>query len=178
MPIDESRPFIACRIAVLTISDTRNKKTDQSGDVLADRIVKAGHQLADRSIVTDNISAITSRLKIWIASSEVDVILSTGGTGLTGTDVTPEAFKTVCEKEITGFGELFRWISYKKIGTSTIQSRATAGIANSTYLFALPGSPSACKDGWDEILEHQLDHRHTPCNFVELFERLKEAGDK
>ena len=127
--------------------------------------------------MTDNFSAITAQLEAWISSTEIDVVVSTGGTGLTVTDVTPEAFKTVCEKEIEGFGELFRWISYKKIGTSTIQSRATAGIANGTYLFALPGSPSACKDGWDEILSYQLDYRHTPCNFIELFERLKDLGN-
>lgn len=174
MPIDESRPFKPVRIAVLTVSDTRSLEDDRSGDTLVGRLEGDGHILADRKIVKDDAGLIVEILKGWIADPQVDVVISTGGTGVTGRDVTPEAFARVCEKEIPGFGEMFRWISLPKIGTSTIQSRATAGIANGTYLFALPGSTGACKDGWDEILRSQLDFRHRPCNFVELMPRLLE----
>lgn len=174
MPIDETRPFIAVNIAVLTVSDTRTESEDRSGQVLVDRIAEAGHNLADRKIVTDDVDRIVEQLHIWIADKGVDVVISTGGTGVTGRDVTPEAFESVYEKPIPGFGEMFRMISYDKIGTSTIQSRCTAGVAGGTYLFALPGSPGACKDGWDGILKSQLDYRFMPCNFVELMDRLQE----
>lgn len=174
MPIDEGRPFIAINIAVLTISDSRSLEDDKSGQTLVDRISEAGHQLADRRIVPDDQSAIVAQLEAWIANPQVDVVVATGGTGVTGRDVTPEAFTSVYEKEIAGFGEVFRMISYDKIGTSTIQSRATAGVAGGTYLFALPGSPGACRDGWDEILKWQLDNRYRPCNFVEILPRLTE----
>ena len=172
--IDVSRPFIPVRIAALTVSDTRTFETDKSGDTLAGRIEAAGHVLVDRQIVSDDVEEIQAVVKRWIASNEVDVVVSTGGTGVTGRDVTPEAFSGLYEKEIAGFGELFRMLSYQKIGTSTIQSRATAGVAKGTYLFALPGSTGAVKDGWDDILVHQLDYRFMPCNFVELFDRLQE----
>lgn len=172
--IDNSRSFIPLNIAVMTVSDTRTRETDTSGDVLAERIVKAGHALADRAIVSDDVQMIRNQLLSWIASSEVDIVISTGGTGLTGRDVTPEAFKSVYDKEIDGFSAIFHRISFEKIGTSTIQSRATAGVAHGTYLFALPGSPGACKDGWDEILQFQLDNRYRPCNFVEILPRLQE----
>ncbi len=174
MPIDETRPFKPVRIAVLTVSDTRTFDDDRSGDTLVQRLEGDGHILADRKIIKDDATEITAILKDWIADPNVDVVITTGGTGVTGRDVTPEAFTQVCEKEIPGFGEMFRWISLPKIGTSTIQSRATAGVANGTYLFALPGSTGACKDGWDEILRSQLDFRHRPCNFVELMPRLLE----
>lgn len=167
-------PFLAVNIAVLTVSDTRTADDDVSGNVLADRIAAAGHHLAARAIVKDDKVAIVDRLKAWIADPHIDVVLATGGTGVTGRDVTPEAFQAVYEKEIPGFGELFRMLSYAKIKTSTIQSRATAGVAGGTYLFALPGSPGACKDAWDDILVHQLDLRTKPCNFVELMPRLEE----
>ena len=170
----QSRPFLPVNIAVMTISDSRTAADDTSGDVLAERIEKAGHRLAARLIVKDEVEAIVARLRAWADDPEIDVVISTGGTGVTGRDVTPEAFRQVFEKEIEGFGETFRMLSYQKIGTSTIQSRATAGVANGTYLFALPGSPGACKDGWDGILVHQLDYRHGPCNFVELMPRLNE----
>ncbi len=172
--IDENRPFIAVRIAVLTVSDTRDISTDKSGQTLQDRIEKAGHKIADRKIVTDDVGPIQEILKDWIARDDVDVVIATGGTGVTGRDITPEAFIELYEKEIPGFGELFRFLSYQKIGTSTIQSRATAGVAAGTYLFALPGSTGAVKDAWDDILVHQLDYRFMPCNFVELFDRLQE----
>ncbi|WP_169544583.1 molybdenum cofactor biosynthesis protein B [Sneathiella aquimaris] len=172
--IDDSRTFIPVRIAVLTVSDTRELSEDRSGQTLVDRLKDAGHLLADRQIVKDEIPAIQALLKDWIANEEVDVVISTGGTGVTGRDVTPEAFTALYEKEIPGFGELFRMLSYQKIGTSTIQSRATAGVAGGTYLFALPGSTGAVKDAWDGILVHQLDYRFMPCNFVELFPRLQE----
>ena len=175
MPIDESRPFLPVNIAILTVSDTRTEADDRSGDTLVKRLKADGHQLADRAIVKDDPDAIVSRLQAWINNPDVDVVIATGGTGVTGRDVTPEAFERVCEKDIPGFGELFRWISYQKIGTSTIQSRAVAGIAKGTYLFALPGSTGACKDGWDDILRHQLDNRFRPCNFVELMARLQET---
>ncbi|MFE0755592.1 molybdenum cofactor biosynthesis protein B [Inquilinus sp. NPDC058860] len=172
--IDESRPFIAVNIALLTVSDTRTAADDKSGDTLAERIAAAGHAVRERRIVKDDQAAIEAQLKAWIADSEIDVVVATGGTGVTGRDVTPEAFHAVYEKHIPGFGELFRWLSYDKIGTSTIQSRATAGVAGGTYLFALPGSPSACRDAWDLILKDQLDNRFRPCNFVELMPRLRE----
>ena len=168
------RRFIPVNIAVLTVSDTRTEADDTSGQTLVDRIANAGHKLVDRAIVTDDEAAIVARLRAWIADPDVDVVIATGGTGLTGRDVTPEAFHAVYEKEIAGFGELFRMLSFRKIKTSTIQSRATAGVAGGTYLFALPGSPGACRDAWDEILEAQLDYRHKPCNFVELMPRLEE----
>lgn len=172
--IDESRPFIAVNIALLTVSDTRSAADDKSGDTLAERIAAAGHAVRDRRIVKDDQAAIEAQLKAWIADPEIDTVIATGGTGVTGRDVTPEAFHAVYEKHIPGFGELFRWLSYDKIGTSTIQSRATAGVAGGTYLFALPGSPSACRDAWDLILKDQLDNRFRPCNFVELMPRLRE----
>jgi molybdopterin adenylyltransferase len=173
--IDTSRPFIAVRIAVLTVSDTRGLAEDRSGQTLVDRIEAAGHSIADRKIIKDEISDIQATVTDWIKNEEVDVVISTGGTGVTGRDVTPEAFTALYEKEISGFGELFRMLSYQKIGTSTIQSRATAGVAGGTYLFALPGSTGAVKDAWDDILIHQLDYRFMPCNFVELFDRLQEG---
>lgn len=168
------RDFIPVRIAVLTISDTRTLDDDRSGDTLVDRLTEAGHILADRAIVTDDKDKIAARLRGWIDSPEVDVVISTGGTGLTGRDVTVEAHKSVYEKEIDGFSTAFHMISWEKIRTSTIQSRACAGVAGGTYLFALPGSPGACRDGWDGILVHQLDYRHMPCNFVEIMPRLEE----
>jgi len=172
--IDESVPFRSVHIAVLTISDTRGEEEDRSGPVLVERATRAGHQVVRRELVTDDQARIEQMLRSLIDDPNVDVVISTGGTGVTGRDVTPEAFRAVYEKEIEGFGELFRWISLKHIGTSTIQSRATAGVVKGKYLFALPGSPGACKDAWDEILVHQLDVRYRPCNFVELMPRLKE----
>jgi len=172
--IDESRPFVPVNIAVLTVSDTRTEADDTSGRTLVERLTEAGHRLAARAIVPDEQERIVGQLRTWIADPEIDCVIATGGTGVTGRDVTPEAFASVYEKEIAGFGELFRWISFGKIGSSTIQSRATAGVAGGTYLFALPGSPGACRDGWDEILKHQLDNRFRPCNFVELMPRLRE----
>jgi len=174
MAIDETATFLPVRIAVLTVSDSRTIETDTSGAILVERLTQAGHILADRAIVTDDADAIVARLNAWIDDPAVDCVVSTGGTGLTGRDVTPEAFARVRDKEIEGFGELFRWLSYKTIGTSTIQSRATAAVARGTYLFALPGSNGAVKDGWDGILATQLDSRHKPCNFVELMPRLRE----
>ena len=172
--LDQTRPFLPVNIAILTVSDTRNASQDRSGDTLADLAASAGHRVAARTIVRDEREAIVVQLRAWIADPEIDVVISTGGTGVTGRDVTPEAFHGVYEKEIAGFGELFRWQSYDKVGTSTIQSRATAGVAGGTYLFALPGSPSACRDAWEGILVHQLDNRFRPCNFVELMPRLQE----
>lgn len=174
MPIDEGRAFIPVRIAILTVSDTRGLAEDRSGDTLVERIEGAGHILADRAILRDDADAIVARLHNWIDDDAVDVVITTGGTGVTGRDVTPEAIERVATKMIPGFGELFRWLSYAKIGTSTIQSRACACVARGTYLFALPGSTGAVKDGWDGILRDQLDSRHTPCNFVELMPRLSE----
>ena len=174
MPLNLERPFLAVNIAILTVSDTRTEADDRSGDILVERTKTAGHHVVRRQIVKDDTAAIVAQLKEWIADPEIDVVISTGGTGVTGRDVTPEAFHSVYEKEIAGFGELFRWQSYEKIGTSTIQSRATAGVAGGTYLFALPGSPGACRDAWDGILVHQLDNRWRPCNFVELMPRLQE----
>lgn len=172
--IDPSRPFIPVNIAILTVSDTRTIRDDRSGDTLAERATSAGHHVAARRIVPDDQGTIEAALRTWIEDESVDVVLSTGGTGVTGRDVTPEAFHAVYEKEIPGFGELFRHLSFRTIGTSTIQSRATGGVANGTYLFALPGSTGACRDAWDEILVYQLDYRHRPCNFVEIMPRLRE----
>ena len=172
--IDQSRAFVPINIAILTVSDTRTLESDKSGDLLKARIEAHGHRVVARSIVKDEIEVIQTEVKQWIERSNIDVIISTGGTGLTGRDVTPEAFKEIFEKEIEGFGELFRWLSFKKIGTSTIQSRAIAGVAGGTYIFALPGSTGACKDAWDEILQYQLDIRFRPCNFVEIMPRLRE----
>ena len=174
MPIDENRDFVPVRIAVLTVSDTRGRADDKSGDTLVERLTSAGHVLADRTIERDDLDTIVERLALWIQDPEIDVILTTGGTGVTGRDVTPEAVEAVAEKMIPGFGELFRWLSYQTIGTSTIQSRACACVAGGTYIFALPGSTGAVKDGWDLILRDQLDSRFLPCNFVELMPRLTE----
>lgn len=168
------KEFIPVRIAVLTVSDSRNLDEDRSGQTLADRLQQAGHVLADRKIVRDERAQIADQLRAWCADPEIDVVLSTGGTGLTGRDVTVEAHRDVYEKEIEAFGTIFTIVSMKKIGTSAVQSRATGGVAMGTYLFALPGSPGACKDAWDEILVHQLDYRHNPCNFVEILPRLAE----
>ncbi len=173
--IDASRPFKPVNIAVLTISDTRTLADDKSGDTLAERVKGAGHHLADRAIVTDDVDQIRRRVTSWIEDPAIDVVITTGGTGVTGRDVTPEALKGLFEKEIEGFGETFRWISFQKIGTSTMQSRAVAGVAGGTYIFGLPGSPGACRDGWDEILKYQLDIRYRPCNFAELLPRLNEG---
>jgi molybdenum cofactor biosynthesis protein B len=175
MAIDESRAFKPINIALLTVSDTRGPEDDTSGDILAQRIVGAGHILAARAIEKDDANAIERRFNAWIDDPEIDAIVSTGGTGLTGRDVTPEAMERVQDKSIEGFGELFRWISYKTIGTSTVQSRACAAVARGTYIFALPGSNGAVKDGWDGILAEQLDSRNRPCNFVELMPRLRET---
>ena len=172
--IDESKPFKPVNIAVLTGSDTRTLEPAKSGDTLVERIARDGHVLADRAIVTDDVAIIRAQVKKWIDDPAVEVVITTGGTGVTGRDVTPEAVEAVIEKRIDGFGELFRWLSFEKIGTSTIQSRAIGGVAGGTYLFALPGSPSACRDGWDEILKWQLENRFRPCNLVELMPRLQE----
>ncbi len=172
--IDESRRFLPVSIAVLTVSDTRTPANDTSGDALAERIEAAGHRVADRAIERDDADRIEARLRSWIANPGIDVVVTTGGTGITGRDVTPEAFDRVLEKRIEGFGELFRMISFRTIGTSTMQSRALGGVARGTYLFALPGSTGAVKDAWDEILVWQLDSRHRPCNLVELMPRLQE----
>lgn len=174
MNTTNNRDFIAVSFAVLTVSDTRQLADDRSGDILVERLTGAGHTLADRAIVRDEAKEIAQRMRDWADDAGIDVILTTGGTGVTGRDVTPEALAMVVEKDIPGFGELFRWISYQKIKTSTIQSRAAAGVANGTYIFVLPGSPGACKDAWDDILVHQLDYRTMPCNFVELMPRLLE----
>jgi len=172
--IDESMDFIPVRIAVLTLSDSRTPEQDRSGQVLVDRLLAAGHVLADRKMLPDERGQIADQLRAWVADPQVDVVISTGGTGLTGRDVTVEAHRDVYEKEIEAFGTVFTIVSMKKIGTSAVQSRATGGVAGGTYLFALPGSPGACKDGWDEILSMQLDYRHRPCNFVEIMPRLEE----
>jgi molybdenum cofactor biosynthesis protein B len=172
--IDESLPFVPVRIALLTVSDTRSLAEDRSGDTLAERIAAAGHILADRAILRDERAEIAARLRGWIAREDVDVVISTGGTGLTGRDVTVEAHRDVYEKEIDAFGTVFTMVSMQKIGTSAVQSRACAGVAAGKYLFALPGSPGACRDAWDEILKWQLDFRHRPCNFVEIMPRLEE----
>lgn len=172
--IDETKQFVPLKVAVLTISDTRSIKDDKSGAVLMQRVVAAGHLVAERSIVTDDIDAIRARVKAWIDDPVIDVVITTGGTGFTGRDVTPEAVEPLFEKKMDAFSVLFLVVSFPKIGTSAIQSRATAGVANSTYIFCLPGSPGACKDAWDEILVHQLDYRYGPCNFVEILPRLDE----
>ena len=174
MPIDESRAFVPVRIAVLTVSDTRTPDNDTSGDRLVQRLGDAGHVLADRAIVRDEVSLLTAMLERWIDDPQIDVILTTGGTGVTGRDVTPEALAALPGKDIPGFGELFRWLSFQSIGTSTIQSRACARVVRGTYIFALPGSTGAVTDAWDGILASQLDSRFRPCNFVELMGRLKE----
>ena len=172
--IDETRAFIPVNIAILTVSDTRTAANDTSGDALAERIAKAGHRVAARAIEKDDVHLIEKHLRAWIAQPDIDVVITTGGTGVTGRDVTPEAFDRVLDKRIEGFGELFRMVSYQKIGTSTMQSRALGGVASGTYLFALPGSTGAVKDAWDDILVFQLDNRHRPCNLVELMPRLQE----
>jgi len=172
--IDERKPFVSLKFAVLTISDTREMADDKSGATLSERIKAAGHVVYERSIVKDDIEAIRARVKEWIEAPAVDVIITTGGTGFTGRDVTPEAVEPLFEKKMEAFAALFLMVSFRKIGTSAIQSRATAGLANSTYIFCLPGSPGACKDAWDEILVHQLDYRYGPCNFVEIMPRLDE----
>jgi molybdopterin adenylyltransferase len=172
--IDETRPFQPVHIAVLTVSDTRSEADDKSGRTLVELIERDGHRLADRAIVKDDVAAITAKLAGWIADPKIEVVISTGGTGVTGRDVTPEAFESLFEKKIDGFGELFRMLSWQKIGTSTMQSRAVGGVAGRTYLFALPGSPGACRDGWEDILRWQLDIRFRPCNLAELMPRLQE----
>ena len=172
--LDAARPFLPVQIAVLTVSDSRTASDDRSGDLLAGRITAANHVLQARVLVPDEADRIEAQLRAWIADPEVDAVIATGGTGITGRDVTPEAFQRVVEKDIPGLGELFRMLSFSKIGTSTMQSRALAGVAHGTYLFALPGSPGACRDGWDDILVHQLDNRFRPCNLVELMPRLNE----
>jgi len=172
--IDETRPFVAVGIAVLTVSDTRSLAEDRSGATLAERIEAAGHRLVAREIVTDDVAAIRETVLGWSKNAEIDVVITTGGTGFTGRDVTPEALEPIFEKRMDGFSEVFHRISYDKIGTSTIQSRATGGVVNATFVFALPGSPGACRDAWDHILQPQLDYRHMPCNFVEIMPRLDE----
>ena len=172
--IDESRPFLPVRIAVLTMSDTRTKKEDKSGNLLAEMITAAGHEVADRNLVADDIAAIQAVVKGWIDDPNIDVVITTGGTGFTGRDVTPEAIRPLFEKDIEGFSVVFHMLSYQKIATSTIQSRACAGVAKGTYIFCVPGSPGACRDAWDGILKWQLDNRHRPCNFVEIMPRLEE----
>ena len=172
--LDLERSFIAIRIALLTISDTRTQDTDRSSEILSDLISDAGHIVITRSLVKDDYDTIVTQLTLWLTDPMIDIILATGGTGVTARDVTPEAFRAVYDKEIEGFGELFRMLSFQSIGTSTIQSRATAGVARGKYLFALPGSPGACRDAWNGILKYQLDNRQRPCNFVELMPRLME----
>jgi len=172
--IDETKPFKSVRIAVLTVSDTRALDEDKSGGLLADRVTGAGHELADRAIVRDDIGQIREQIQRWIDERQVDAIVTTGGTGLTGRDVTPEAIRPLFDKEIDGFSVMMHMLSFEKVGTSTIQSRALAGVAGGTYIFCLPGSPGACKDAWDGILRYQLDFRHRPCNFVEIMPRLNE----
>ena len=172
--LDETRPFIPLGIAVMTVSDTRRPDTDKSGDTLAGRIAEAGHRLAARAIVPDDVAAIRAQVETWAQDPAIDVIITTGGTGFTGRDVTPEALEPLFEKRMDGFSEVFHRISYDKIGTSTIQSRATGGLRNATFIFVLPGSPGACRDAWDGILKAQLDYRHMPCNFVEIMPRLDE----
>ena len=173
--IDETRPFIPVRIAVLTVSDTRTEKTDKSGALLASMIEEAGHEVAEHAIVEDDAKGIRKQVKRWINDPEVDVVITTGGTGFTGRDVTPEAVKPLFEKEIDGFSALFHMLSYQKVGTSTVQSRACSGLAGSTYIFCVPGSPGACKDAWYGILKDQLDNRHRPCSFIDIMPRLQET---
>jgi molybdopterin adenylyltransferase len=172
--IDASRQFVPLRIAVLTVSDTRALAEDKSGATLVERVEKAGHIIAARAIVTDDVEQIRAHVKAWIADAGVDVVITTGGTGFTGRDVTPEAVEPLFEKRMDGFSTLFLIVSHAKIGTSAVQTRATAGVAGATYIFCLPGSPGACRDAWDEILVHQLDYRYRPCNFVEILPRLDE----
>ena len=172
--IDETKPFKPVNIAVLTVSDTRTLETDKSGDTLVERIARDGHKLADRAIVTDDVDKIRAQVKKWIDDPAIEAVITTGGTGVTGRDVTPEALEGLFEKRMEGFATLFLLVSHQKIGTSVIQTRATAGVANATYIFCLPGSPGACRDAWDEILKHQLDYRYRPCNFVEIMPRLDE----
>jgi molybdenum cofactor biosynthesis protein B len=172
--LDETRPFIPVRIAVLTVSDTRTKKTDKSGPLLVSMIEQAGHQVAEHAVVEDDAKAIRKQVKRWIKDKDVDVVVTTGGTGFTGRDVTPEAIKPLFEKDIDGFSVLFHMLSYETVGTSTVQSRACGGVANGTYIFCLPGSPGACEDAWNGILKHQLDNRHRPCSFIEIMPRLNE----
>jgi molybdopterin adenylyltransferase len=176
--LDPNRPFIAVRIAVLTVSDTRGLADDRSGDTLVEMIRTAGHELADRAIVKDDVEAIRAKVRTWIADPGIDVVITTGGTGFTGRDVTPEAIRPLFEKEVDGFSTVFHMISFEKVGTSTIQSRACGGLARGTYIFCLPGSPGACKDAWNGILVHQLDNRHRPCNLVEIMPRLEEHRGK
>jgi molybdopterin adenylyltransferase len=171
--LDETRPFIPVRIAVLTVSDTRTKKTDKSGPLLASMIKEAGHEMAEHAVVEDDPKKIRKQVKRWIKDPEVDVVITTGGTGFTGRDVTPEAVRPLFEKEIDGFSALFHLVSFKTIGTSTVQSRTCGGMAKGTFIFCLPGSPGACKDGWNGILKLQLDNRHRPCSFIEVMPRLK-----
>ena len=172
--LDASLPFVPLSIAVLTVSDTRSLSEDRSGDILVERLTKAGHRLGDRAMVADEVAEIRARVEAWIADPAIDVIITTGGTGFTGRDVTPEAIEPLFEKRMDGFSAIFHHISYDKIGTSTVQSRASGGVAGATYIFVLPGSPGACKDAWDGILASQLDYRHRPCNFVEIMPRLDE----
>ena len=172
--IDQTRDFVPLQIAVLTVSDTRSLAEDKSGATLAERIAKAGHDVAARAIVTDDVEEIRAQVKAWIADPAIDVVITTGGTGFTGRDVTPEAVEPLFEKKMDGFSTMFLLVSHAKIGTSAIQTRATAGVAGATYIFCLPGSPGACRDAWDEILVHQLDYRYRPCNFVEIMPRLDE----
>ena len=172
--IDETRPFVPVKIALLTVSDTRTLEDDKSGSILAERLLAAGHTLAQRAIVTDDREKIRDRVLSWSKDPQIDVVITTGGTGFTGRDVTPEALEPIFEKRMDGFSEVFHRISYDKIGTSTIQSRATGGVVNATCVFVIPGSPGACKDAWDNILQFQLDYRHMPCNFVEIMPRLDE----
>jgi len=174
MPLDENRPFLPIGIAVLTVSDTRKLADDRSGDTLAQRIEEAGHLLAARAVVTDDKEKIAAQVREWSEREDVDAVVTTGGTGFTGRDVTPEALEPLFEKRMDGFSAVFHRISYEKIGTSTIQSRATAGVLNATFVFVLPGSPGACRDAWDGILKAQFDYRHRPCNFVEIMPRLDE----
>jgi molybdenum cofactor biosynthesis protein B len=176
--LDHDRPFMAVRIAVLTVSDTRQPADDRSGNTLCEMIAAAGHDVADRAIVTDDVPVIREKVTAWIDSPSIDVVITTGGTGFTGRDVTPEAVRPLFEKEIDGFSTVFHIISFEKVATSTIQSRACGGLARGTYIFCLPGSPGACKDAWNGILVHQLDNRHRPCNFVEIMPRLEEHRRK
>lgn len=173
--IDANRPFKPVRIAVLTVSDSRTLETDTSGDILAGRVKAAGHELADRVLLRDDVAAIRKQVKAWIEDPQVDAVISTGGTGLTGRDVTPEAVLPLFEKQIEGFAIIWHFVSYQSVGLSTLQSRACAGLAGSTFIFCLPGSNGACKDGWDKIIRWQLDSRHAPCNMVELMPRLSEV---
>ncbi len=172
--IDEQREFRSLGVAILTLSDTRTEETDTSGATLRDRVESAGHRIVEKVILADDLETVQAQLRSWVERSDVNIILTTGGTGVTGRDIAPEAVRSVAEKEIPGFGELFRWQSYEHIGTSTIQSRALGAVANGTYIFALPGSTGACRDAWDGILVHQLDNRYRPCNFAELIPRLQE----